>query len=393
MKPFAFKLGERIRTVDRITLLIIVVSVSLLSVASYGAWHVNRLQEQSERLLSQNVNSIQTAVELELHIQELRHLVDVYLWRQGLDDLQEGELIGTRSFAHERAEVERWLERAEAAVHSDEEMGLLRQVQRGLKEFYAQMEQIAETAIPEGEKIQLAQRAETILEAEVLAPARQYLSADELLLEQNRQRVALQSDRLAKLLLFLGLFGSIASLITGYGIARAIHRSLLQVRIPMQDVAGKLREVVGDVIVSTNLDLDDVGPTLEQLSQDVAEVVQQLHDRHREMVRADQLAGIGQLAAGLAHEIRNPLMAMKMIVQTAARDDGAKLDRRDLTILDDEIRRLKNSSPSFSKSPARPRSSRRSSMFATPWRRQSTSFNVMQTPVEWRSIGKCRTNR
>jgi two-component system sensor histidine kinase HydH len=129
-------------------------------------------------------------------------------------------------------------------------------------------------------------------------------------------------------------------MLAGYSLARTISQSLLRLHIPIQDVAGKLSEVAGDVVVSTSLDFDDLGPALQRVSTEVSSVVEQLHAKQREMVRADQLARIGQLAAGLAHEIRNPLMAMKMLVQAAQVPDSTGLDARDLQILDDEIRRL-----------------------------------------------------
>lgn len=339
-KPAPVIVGERSRTVNRITVLIVVVSLLLLAVASYGAWRVKRLQDSSETMLSQNVDSVRTAVELELHIQELRHQLDLYLWHHNLDEIELPKFTDLKAFKSERANIDVWLHRAQESAHTRKEEKLIVQVHDGLGKFYALLERLAATKATEEEKVALAEEAEAILEKEVLPPAREYLSADEALLESNREKASLQSHRLAKLLLFLGIFGSLAALAAGYFIARAIHRSLVRLHIPIQDVAGKLSEVAGDVVVSTKLDLDDLGPALQRVSQEVTGVVEQLHARHREIVRADQLAGVGQLAAGLAHEIRNPLMAMKMLVQTAKSQDSGSLDRRDLQIIDEEIRRL-----------------------------------------------------
>jgi signal transduction histidine kinase len=60
------------------------------------------------------------------------------------------------------------------------------------------------------------------------------------------------------------------------------------------------------------------------------------------------MAALGQLAAGLAHELRNPLTTMKLLVQAAiAGGDKAGLNGRDLVVVGAETARLERSIQTF----------------------------------------------
>lgn len=79
----------------------------------------------------------------------------------------------------------------------------------------------------------------------------------------------------------------------------------------------------------------------DTLEREVRTVTEALLEQHRNLAAAERLAAVGEVAARIAHELRNPLAGMQMAlsnIRTECKDRGDVVQRLDLVI--DELRRV-----------------------------------------------------
>jgi signal transduction histidine kinase len=310
-----------------------VVSLLVLVVGASGAWYVHSLQKRSSQILSGNVVSIIAAEELLLAVREMRYELTQFLVTS--DEQHLAVALNLKD------QVEKQREKAQAVAVTEKEKLLMGGINSGLRDIYESLAQLVENPVSTAARGRVGTLLEEI-NGGILTYAREYLNLNEKALWDSNVENQKSSALLVIGLLLLGTCGAVSGLVAGYGVARGINRSILQLTLPIRDVAGKLGQVVGPVSISADPRLEDLESVLKAVAAEVESVIERLHAREREVIRADQLAAVGQLAAGMAHELRNPLMCMKVLIQSARRGTSAGLDGRDLEVLDEEITRLED---------------------------------------------------
>jgi signal transduction histidine kinase len=314
---------------------IMAVSCLPLVVGVLVAWDGHRSQRRASAALALNVRSVRAGEELAIGLRDLRAQLDRYLLS--------GDDRFLATLPRVRKELDPWMTEAHRAAVTPRERELVGHLTDSYDSLFAGVSNL-ERVRPEGRPAAVRDLIERA--GRTLQPAQEYLDYNEEEIEASSEENQQTAGRMVLGLLLLGVCGPLSGLLAGYAIARAVSRSVIRLSVPVGDAAGTLSEVVGPLTVSAEPGLEELESVLHRMAGEIRAVVERLHQSQREALRAEQLAALGQMAAGFAHEVRNPLMSMKILVQSAsARGNG--LAGRALAVLEEEINRLAELTTTF----------------------------------------------
>ena len=332
------------RLIFRMTAPVVATALLLLIVGVGAAWYIHHLQYRVSNELKANVSSLWAAEELMTVLHEIDAHLDKFL------------LTGDRQYLNEvpplQAKMEPWLEKAEHWSNSANDQEMIAKARKGQQHFFEELNKLL--ALPDGSFTQkVDDLKKNVLSREVLQPTQNYLAGNVNESDESWQENQSVASQMVYVLLILGICGSGAGLIAGFGFARAFQRSLVQLSLPIRTAAGHLDEVVGPITFAAHPDLHEMESTLQLISDRVGAMVERLRQSERDALRAEQLAAVGQMAAGMAHELRNPLTSMKILVQAGLTSN------RDLLVIEEEITRLERLVQTFLEFAQPPRPERR----------------------------------
>jgi signal transduction histidine kinase len=94
---------------------------------------------------------------------------------------------------------------------------------------------------------------------------------------------------------------------------------------PTSDHARRMEEL-GRIILAYSEVTDKLQQSHNQLTQTVQSLRQELSEKNRQLERRNRLAALGEMAAGMAHEIRNPLGGIQLYSSMLAKDVADRPD-------------------------------------------------------------------
>ncbi|WP_010587588.1 sensor histidine kinase [Schlesneria paludicola] len=318
----------------------IIISGLLVALGVIAAWSVQSQHLRSSELIANEVHGIIAAQDLYIDMREIRHLLQQYGRNDDVKHLNEIRSLLQLAVQH--------IANADQHAHNDEERAQMEKVRTEWSKFTEHLTLFLNEVPQNGgaSKESIDRLLQDI--TNVVEPSNAFLILNRNVVDTTNEANRRTAEQSRQGFLLLGITGGAAGLIAGLLIARGISQSIVQLDISVRGAAGLMSDVVGPVRISRSGGFRELEAGLQEVETHIATIVGRLQQRELEVLHSEQLAAVGQLAAGLAHELRNPLMPMKMLVQGAIeRDDGQGLRGEQLLVVEEEISRLEHSIQDF----------------------------------------------
>ena len=296
-------------------------------------FYINWLYESYSKVLRENVSSIQAAGAMQHSLWRLQSAVMSAVKNPTKDawtNVDDWESSFQQHFSD-----------AEKTAFTDDEKKSIGSIRDGFAEYVKHVQAIKKRSDAQGKGTVLEPGELTRLAQNIADPCNELLGHNKTLMTN----ATISSNRLVASFYVIRLIfltaGPLLGILFGIWVARGLHRSISQIKVVLQSASHELEQEVGHVDILAADDLTGVHRQLGVVSGHITKVLEQLQETRREVIRSERLAAVGELAAGVAHELRNPLTSVKLLIQTEAQRHPARpMDDKKLQIIQEEIARM-----------------------------------------------------
>lgn len=308
-----------------IALLIIVVGVTI--------FYTYRLHRLTSARLAEEITNLKAAQELEIILFRMRGLT--------LNYLVDGNLSWLETFEKEKHEFRLQLEAAQSPGQSREEEKILQIISAQFGDYendHRSALDLHHSGQTSAARTKLFRMSRTGFD-HLYEQCNAYVSANEEAIFAMQKEVE-QINRLVRWTMYgLASSGVLIGGLVSWIIARGLMKPIYELVLKVRGATGG--ELVERMNVAPNTELEELDSHVRELIDRIGTTTADLEKHRQLLARADKLAALGKVSAGVAHEIRNPLTAVKMLIY-ALRDDLAATDekRDDLNVIMKEIERI-----------------------------------------------------
>jgi signal transduction histidine kinase len=317
-----------------------VLTLSIVSslVALYAAYRLNRRLEETAR---ESMPAVR-AEEAEITLLQRSKLIGLYL-------LDHGNPVWEERLRQLQPHFHNWITTVRATTFvPEEEEALLRRLEKTWADLDARQEEAialykkgdvdkAKALLLTEENGRLSEGAQDLC-GQLIGVNTRYVEA---IMARAQRRIRMTTW-------VVGISAALTLVLGGMLLWLFFYRVLLPLRGMVADAELFRGDRGGGNNASEEDELRIMGSHFRSLMSDVTDTRSRLERSHHRLLTAEKLASVGKLAASVAHEIRNPLTAIKMwlfSIQEAIRGN-ADLERK-LGIVSEEIARLENTIRDF----------------------------------------------
>ncbi len=298
------------------------------------------LQKETENYIESTRSSMNDAKDMENKLTAIKGLNYIFLINKSnfrLDSLRQ-----------QQAKFVVFLERARRSSNTPEEDVLIKRIS-ALFSNYEQNILLAVSLLKNGEISKV--------DALLIHSAQELLGTIQLkcheFIKINKQAESLHELELARtnslildILISMGIGGIAAGILLGWLLSRMLFSPINQLVLKVRGSAGGA--VFENIKLPHGTELEELGESIKELIEKFNRTNEDL-SRNKELLQySNKFANLGKIAPTIAHEIRNPLAAIKMLVYSIREgEDTPSSVKEDLDIISKEIDRIDNFTKDF----------------------------------------------
>lgn len=162
-------------------------------------------------------------------------------------------------------------------------------------------------------------------------------------LQSQRQSLEILHYRVMLVRMLVLLLGLPVGVSLGWRVARRLESEVSQIAVTLGDTESLSDSRQMEFRITRQSRFEDVQRQAERVVDRLRYFAAELQSVRQEVIQSERLAAVGELAAGVAHELRNPLTSVKLLLQHAAKRGGElQLSGEQGALILGEIRRMES---------------------------------------------------